>query len=288
MLHSLSEQVSYYNTYIQEHPGWEFAGIYADADYTGTKENRPEFQRLLADCRAGKIDRVIAKAISRFARNTVTLLETVRELKALGIAVYFEEQNIDSLSGSGELMLTILASLAQEESRSVSENCIWRIRKNFYEGKPMNLSKVYGYRRARKKQNEHIGQIVIDETEAQVVRGIFEDYLNGIGTPSIAARLCTENIPCRHGGEWTSTLVMGMLKNEKYTGDSILQKTYVQDHLSKKQCKIMEKSTSITWKKRIPPSLVTQYSKLYKNELHSLRQFFIVLKRLLSIIPSPD
>ncbi len=196
---------------------------------------------MLADCRVGKIDRIITKAISRFARNTVTLLETVRELKALGIAVYFEEQNIDSLSGNGELMLTILASLAQEESRNVSENCKWRIRKDFYEGKPMNLAKLYGYQKASKKldekSNDEAAQIIIDETEAQVVRGIFSDYLKGIGTPSIAARLRKEKITCRLGGEWTPTLVMGMLKNEKYTGDSILQKTYKQDHLNKRKCK---------------------------------------------------
>ena len=134
MLQSLSAQVSYYSDRIQKNLGWRYAGVYADKALTGTKAERPEFQRLLADCRAGKIDMVITKSISRFARNTVTLLETVRELKALGVDVYFEEQNIHSMSGDGELMLTILASYAQEESRSVSENCKWRIRKNYERG----------------------------------------------------------------------------------------------------------------------------------------------------------
>ena len=123
MLHSLSAQVSHYSEFIQRRPGWAYAGVYADEALTGTKDDRPEFQRLLADCRAGRIDRVLTKSVSRFARNTVTLLETVRELKELGVAVYFEEQNIDSLSGDCELMLTILASFAQEESKSVSDNC---------------------------------------------------------------------------------------------------------------------------------------------------------------------
>lgn len=129
-LHSLSAQISYYNNYIGSRGDWELAGIYADEAMTGTKDNRPEFQKMLTDCRAGKIDMVIAKSITRLARNTVTLLETARELKALGIDIYFEKENIHSLSTDGELMLTLLASFAQEESRSVSENVKWRIRKS--------------------------------------------------------------------------------------------------------------------------------------------------------------
>ena len=136
MLHSLSAQISHYSGLIQRHPGWRYAGVYADKALTGTKAERPEFQRLLADCRAGKIDLILTKSISRFARNTVTLLGTVREMKTLGIDIFFEEQNIHSLSGEGELMLSILASYAQEESRSVSENCKWRIQKKFEQGIP--------------------------------------------------------------------------------------------------------------------------------------------------------
>ena len=131
MLHSLAAQVSYYSELIQRNPQWEYAGVYADENLSGTKEARPEFQRMLRDCREGKIDRILCKSTSRFARNTVTLLETARELKGLGISVSFEKENIDTMSGDGELMLTILASLAQEESRSVSENCKWRVRKKF-------------------------------------------------------------------------------------------------------------------------------------------------------------
>ena len=137
MLHSLSAQVSYYSDYIQSN-GWEYAGVYADEALTGTKENRENFQRLIAECRKGTIQMVITKSISRFARNTVTLLETVRELKALGVDVYFEEQNIHTMSAAGELMLTILASYAQEESLSVSENMKWRIQKCFQNGDMVN------------------------------------------------------------------------------------------------------------------------------------------------------
>lgn len=131
MLHSLSAQVSYYSSLIQAHNDWEYVGVYADEAITGTKQMRKNFQRLLDDCRDGKIDLIITKSISRFARNTVTLLETVRKLKLLGIDVYFEEQSIHAISADGELMLTILASYAQEESRSASKNQKWRIKKNF-------------------------------------------------------------------------------------------------------------------------------------------------------------
>ena len=229
MLHSLSAQVSHYSELIQRRPGWAYAGVYADEALTGTKDDRPEFQRLLADCRAGRIDRVLTKSVSRFARNTVTLLETVRELKELGVAVYFEEQNIDSLSGDGELMLTILASFAQEESKSVSDNCKWRIRKDFSEGKPMNLPLLYGYRREK-------GRIVIDEREAEIVRFIFRSCLNGMGKGRITEELREQGVPCRLGGEWHTETVGGILKNEKYTGDALLQKTYIENHLTKRKC----------------------------------------------------
>ena len=228
MLHSLSRQISYYSQLIQKHPGWTYAGCYADADYTGTRDERPEFRRLLADCRAGKIDRILTKSVSRFARNTVTLLEMVRELKEHGIAVFFEKERLDTLSGDGELMLSFLASFAQEESRSVSENCKWRVRKDFSEGKPMNLMLLYGYRSEK-------GRIVIDPEEAAVVRRIFHDYTHGLGSSLIAESLRKERIPCRLGGRWSSSLIRTMLTNEKYMGDALLQKTFCADHLTKKK-----------------------------------------------------
>ena len=138
MLHSLSAQVSYYSNMIQNHEDWLYVGVYADESKTGTRESRADFQRLIADCNAGKIDMVITKSISRFARNTVTLLQTVREFKKLGVDIFFEEQNIHTMSGDGELMMTILASYAQEESCSSSENQKWRIKRNFEKGQPWN------------------------------------------------------------------------------------------------------------------------------------------------------
>lgn len=145
MLHSLSAQVSSFSSMIQKTPGWEYAGVYADEACTGTKDNRAEFQRLLSDCRAGKIDLIITKAISRFARNTLSTLQTIRELRSLNVDVYFMEQNIHTIGGDGELLLTILAAYAQEEARSVSENQKWRIKANYEQGLPWSIS-MFGYR----------------------------------------------------------------------------------------------------------------------------------------------
>ncbi len=227
MLQSLAAQVGYYSELIQRRPDWEYAGVYADEAVTGTKDSRVEFQRMLADCRKGQVDMIITKSISRFARNTVTLLETVRELKLLGVDVYFEEQNIHSLSSDGELMLTILASYAQEESLSATENCKWRIRKRFENGELANLRFMFGYHVVR-------GKVEINPEEAAVVRLIFEDYLRGMGGSAIARKLRTMNVPKVRSGKWKSQRVMEILRNEKYTGSALLQKKYVADHLTKK------------------------------------------------------
>lgn len=228
MLHSLSAQVSYYSGMIQNRSDWEYVGVYADEAFTGTKDERPEFQRLMNNCRNGKIDMVITKSIARFARNTVTMLEAVRELKLLGIDVYFEKENIHSISRDGELMLTILASYAQEESRSVSENCKWRIRKRFQAGELVSLRFMFGYRVVK-------GKVTVDEREAAIVRMIFSDYIGGMGGGKIAKKLKAMNLPTLHGGEWNSERVVSIIKNEKYAGNALLQKKYVTDHLTKKE-----------------------------------------------------
>ena len=227
MLHSLAAQVSYYSELIQRNPEWEYAGVYADENLSGTKEARPEFQRMLRDCREGKIDRILCKSTSRFARNTVTLLETARELKGLGISVSFEKENIDTMSGDGELMLAILASLAQEESRSVSENCKWRVRKKFERGIPTGL-RMYGY-------DVRNGSFTILPEEAEVVRRIFRMYLDGMGSERIMRVLNAEGLPAPEGGPWNAGTIMMMLRNEKYAGDLLLQKSYVNNHVEKKQ-----------------------------------------------------
>lgn len=228
MLNSLSAQISYYSDYIQRNSAWEYAGVYADEAMTGTKDGRAEFQRLLKDCRDGKIDLVITKSISRFARNTVTMLEAVRELKNLNVDVFFEKENIHSISGDGELMLTILASFAQEESLSVSENCKWRIKRQFAEGIPSN-SRMIGYRWIE-------GKFYILPEEAEIVRMIFTDYLNGMGRNQIQKKLNECNFKNVWGSSWTDTSIQRILRNEKFCGDMLLQKTYIKDHISKKKC----------------------------------------------------
>jgi DNA invertase Pin-like site-specific DNA recombinase len=225
MLQSLAAQISYYSELIQKHRGWEYVGVYADEAKTGTKDSRENFQRLLFDCRAGKIDMVITKSISRFARNTVTLLETVRELKTLGTDVFFEEQNIHSISADGELMLTILASYAQEESLSASENQKWRIKKNFEEGKPWDCT-MLGYR-----AKDGVFEIVPEE--AETVRLVFTLYLEGFGKQAIANRLNEMGVATRFGKGWHQDTIAKMLRNEKYAGDLLLQKTFRTDHLTK-------------------------------------------------------
>ena len=207
MLHSLSAQISHYSETIQFHPGWLYAGVYSDEAKTGTKENRPGFQNLMRDCRAGK-------------------LETVRELRSLGVDVYFEEQNIHTLSYEGELMLTILASYAQEEALSVSENQKWRVRKNFEDGRPWNCT-MLGYR-------IEDGTFVIEPDEAAIVRRIFSMYLDGMGIQSIVNTLNAEGIRTRFGGEFNHSGMQKILRNYAYTGNLLLQKTYREDCLTKK------------------------------------------------------
>ena len=226
MLHSLSAQISYYSDYIQKH-GWEYAGVYADEALTGTKDNRENFQRLLSECRKGTVQMVITKSISRFARNTVTLLQTVRELKSLGVDVYFEEQNIHTMSADGELMLTILASYAQEESLSVSENMKWRIHKNFEDGNPWNGT-ILGYRINDDK-------FVIVPEEAAIVKRIYKEYLDGFGGTAIMKHLNEDGITTRFGNAWSREGIMLILKNYTYTGNLILQKTYRDNHLTKQK-----------------------------------------------------
>jgi DNA invertase Pin-like site-specific DNA recombinase len=227
MRRSLFAQISYYGALIRSRVGWEFAGVYADDATSGTKDNRAEFCRMLEDCREGKIDMVITKSLTRFARNTLTTLETVRELKSLSVDVYFEKENIHSVSHDGELMLTVMASYAQEESRSVSENCKWRIRKMFEAGRP-STGNLLGYRLID-------GRLRLIEDEAIIVRQIFADYLSGMGKLAIAKKLNRQAVPTMHGGPWRETTVANILCNEKYAGDLVLQKFFVADHIGKKK-----------------------------------------------------
>ena len=226
MLHSLAAQVEYYSNFIRRHPGWEYVGVYADEAKTGTKDSREQFQQLLTDCKSGKIDHIVTKSISRMARNTVTLLETVRELKAIGITVYFEEQNIDTGTDDGELMLSILASYAQEESLSASENQKWRVRQNFENGQPWR-GFMLGYRYKD-------GQYIVVPEEAEIVRSIYADFLNGKGVIAITKRLNSEGILPQQGFTWHKSAITRILKNYTYTGNLLLQTKYRENHLTKR------------------------------------------------------
>lgn len=226
---SLENQISYYERKISSNPDYEFLGIFADRGYTGTKDNRPEFQKMMALCRSGDIDLILVKSVSRFARNTTIVLEYVRELKHLGVEVHFEKENLKTLSKDGELMLTVLSSFAEEESRSVSENLKWRIKKKFEKGEMIICtSRFLGY------DKDEYGDLIINKKEARIIRRIFEDYLSGKGSFTIARELNKEDIPTVTGAKWHDTTVLTILKNEKYKGEALLQKYYRPDHLCKR------------------------------------------------------
>ena len=226
MIHSLSAQISYYSQMIQNHPGWDYAGVYADKAYTGTKSARPDFNELLKDCRNGKIDMVICKSITRFARNTLDTLIITRELKELGVDVFFEQERIHSVGPDGELLLSVLASHAQEESRVVSENCKWRYRNKFKNGELVNLRFLYGYKISK-------NGIEFNEESSLIVKWIFEQYASGVGCTKIAKILRELNVPKLRDGKWTSDSVRNILLNEKHSGNALLQKKLVSDHLTK-------------------------------------------------------
>lgn len=231
---SFERQVEHYTKLITSNPEWQFGGIYADPGITGTRaEKRPDFMRMIADCRAGKIDRIYVKSISRFARNTVDALNYIRELKDLGIGIQFESENIDTLSPGGEVLLTILAAMAEQESRTMSTNIKWAYQKKFEKGEVIiNTGTVLGYRKAAS------GAYEIVEDEAKIVRRIFREYVYGMSVPQIARRLEADGFKTKRGSNtWRPNAVLGILKNEKYSGNAILGKTYKPDVLSKRRIK---------------------------------------------------
>lgn len=226
-LASLETQISHYESYIKANPTWEFAGLYYDEGITGTKkEKRPELLRMIADCEDKKIDFIVTKSISRFARNTADCLELVRKLIALGIFIYFEKENINTGSMESELMLSILSGLAESESVSIAENSKWAIKRRFQNGTFKISYPPYGY-------DAVDGRMVVNEYQAEIVRFIFEEILSGKGTHKIADDLNHRKVPPRKGGRWTATTIRGMVSNEKYTGDAIFQKTYTDEHFNR-------------------------------------------------------
>ena len=228
---SYEAQIDYYTTYIRSRNDWQFAGMYADEGISGTSMKRREgFQTMIDDALAGKIDLILTKSVSRFARNTVDSLTTVRKLKDAGVEVYFEKENIYTFDAKGELLITIMSSLAQEESRSISENVTWGHRKRFADGKVMVPYKsLLGYKKGED------GSLVIDETQAPTVRLIYQLFLDGMAISEIKTELAARKILTPRGKEvWSTSTVRSILSNEKYKGDALLQKTFTTDFLTKK------------------------------------------------------
>lgn len=231
---SYEAQLEYYTSKISENENWKNAGIYADDGKSGTNtKKRADFNAMIQDALAGKIDMILTKSVSRFARNTVDSLVTIRKLKEKNVAVVFEKEGINTLEGTGEILITILSSLAQEESRNISENIRWGVVRKFEKGKVIvNCTKFMGY-----TKNED-GDLVIVPEEAEIVKRIFRLYLEGYSTGKIAKHLEEQGIKTATGQDkWHSTVIDKMLRNEKYMGDALLQKTYTVDFMTKKKVK---------------------------------------------------
>ncbi len=230
-LTSYEAQVSYYTQYIHSRSDWEFVEVYTDEGISATNTKRREgFNRMVQDALDGKIDLIVTKSVSRFARNTVDSLTTVRKLKDAGVEVYFEKENIWTLDSKGELLITIMSSLAQEESRSISENVTWGQRKRFADGK-VNIpySQFLGYR----KGADGLPEIVPEE--AEIVRSIYRMCIEGVSTNAIAKRLTQRGIPTPAGKQvWQRSTIESILRNEKYKGAALLQKKFTVDFLQKK------------------------------------------------------
>nr|DAL41547.1 MAG TPA_asm: integrase [Caudoviricetes sp.] len=218
---SLENQTTYFKGFITANPEWEFVGIYSDQGISGYKENRPGFQKMIEDARAGNIDLIVVKSVSRFARNTETVLKFSRELKSIGVGIFFQLQNINTLSGAGELMLTVLAAFAQAESEGASDNAKMTYKRKFESGIPAHgLECTFGYKASAQ------GDIVVDEEKAAVVRQIFDLAEQGIWPSKIKQYLNKNGVPGCAGGDWDDTAVFRVLHNVSYKGDAILQKTY--------------------------------------------------------------
>ena len=228
---SLDTQKAHYEEYIKSNNEWEYAGVFYDEGITGTSQaKRPAFKKMIKDCEAGKIDMIITKSVSRFARNTVDTLVALRNLKSMGVGVYFEKEKIWTLDSNGEFMLTLLSSLAQEEARSVSENSTWGQRKRFADGKvSLAYSHFLGYDKGPN------GELVINPQEAVSIRRIYKMFLQGLSMNGIAKAMGRAGILTPYGKDkWRIGAVRGILTNEKYKGDALLQKEYTVDFLTKR------------------------------------------------------
>lgn len=231
---SYEAQVEHYTEYIQKNPDWEFAGIYADDGISGTNtKRRDEFNRMIDDCKSGKIDMIITKSISRFARNTLDCLKYIRQLKDMNIPVLFEKESINTMDAKGEVLITIMASLAQQESQSLSQNVKLGLQYRYQQGKvQINHNRFLGYTK------DTDGNLVVDPEQAEVVKRIYREYLEGFSMDKIATGLEADGILTGAGGtRWHTSTINKILRNEKYIGDALLQKTYTTDFLNKTRVK---------------------------------------------------
>lgn len=229
---SYNSQLSYYREYISKNPDWVMAGIYADKAITGTKaDKRPDFMRMINDCLNDEIDMVVTKSISRFARNTVDTLHYVRMLKERGIAIFFEEEHINTLSMDGELMLTVLSSVAQQEVHNTSEHVKKGLKMKMERGELVGFQGCLGYDYDQKTK-----ALIVNKEEAETVRYIFKRYLEGAGATVIARELKELGYKTKNGNlEWRSSGILGIIGNEKYAGDILLGKTFTVDPISKRR-----------------------------------------------------
>ena len=271
---SFERQVEHYKQLIYSKPEWQYVDVYADPGISGTRaEKRPDFLRMIDDCRAGKIQKVLVKSISRFARNTVDALNYIRELKDLGISVYFESENIDTLTPGGEVLLTILAAMAEQESRTISSNIKWAYQRKFQNGDiVLNTGLMLGYKKVGKDDDGHDVYEIVEE-EAEIVRRIYREFIAGYSITQIAKRLNADGIKTKLGKDtWRHNVIESILTNEKYTGNALLGKTFKPDVLTKYRQKNDGKKAPIYYVEDTHPAIIeTEMFELAKKEMQRRR-----------------
>lgn len=232
---SYNAQVQYYKKYIIEKPDYDFAGIYTDKGISGTDLRKREgFNRLMQDAREGKLDMIITKSLSRFGRNTLDCLNSIRKLRTLGVDVFFEKENIHTKTSEGEVLLTLISAVAQNESLALSENVKWGIRRKYEKGCIQSIpsGKFFGY------DKDELGNLIINEAQAITVRRMYQEFLDGYGYYTIAEHLTVNGVITECGNlVWNFSVLKRILTNEKYKGDTLFQKTYNADYLTKRRVK---------------------------------------------------
>lgn len=263
---SFDRQVDYYTRYIAANPNWEFVKVYSDPGISGTRaDKRPGFQEMISDCKLGKINRILVKSLARFARNTVDCLNYIRELKEIGVSIYFEAQNIDTMTPGGDILITILAATAEEESRTISKNVRWAYQKKFQKGDfTFDYKHFFGLTRDENRK------VVIVEEQAKVVRRIYREYLYGHSISMIANALTNEQILTPWGNKiWRYGNIKSILTNEKYYGAVKMGKTYKPDVLSKKRYKNEGQVESYYVENIIPPIIDKKTFDMVQTEIKS-------------------